>query len=102
MGYTGQISLGHAAFLAIGAYACVLFIAEWHLPFFAALLLAGLVSGALGFSRRPAGAADGRTVSHDRHPRLRPRDAADSRKAGVHRRPHGPAHRTRAHRSVDP
>ena len=31
-GYTGLVSLGHAAFLGIGAYAHVFFIHDWHLP----------------------------------------------------------------------
>ena len=42
MGYTGQISLGHAGFFAIGAYACVLLMIHTGVPFFIALPAAGL------------------------------------------------------------
>ena len=49
VGYTGQISLGHAGFFAIGAYMTVLFITVLHLPFLLALLLAALVSALFGF-----------------------------------------------------
>jgi branched-chain amino acid transport system permease protein len=49
VGYTGQISLGHAGFFAIGAYMTVLFITALHLPFLLALLLAALVSAFFGF-----------------------------------------------------
>ena len=50
MGYTGQISAGHAGFLAIGAYftAIVSSRAEW-LPCLVVLLFAGLFTGAIGF-----------------------------------------------------
>lgn len=49
VGYTGQISLGHAGFLAIGAYTTVLSMTGLHLPFFLALPLAGLVAAGFGF-----------------------------------------------------
>ena len=49
VGYTGQISLGHAGFFAIGAYLTVLFITALHLPFLLALLLAALVAAFFGF-----------------------------------------------------
>lgn len=49
VGYTGQISLGHAGFLAIGAYATVLSMTSLNLPFFVALALAGLVAAGFGF-----------------------------------------------------
>lgn len=49
VGYTGQISLGHAGFLAIGAYATVLSMTALHLPFLLALALAGMVAAAFGF-----------------------------------------------------
>ena len=44
-GFTGLMSLGHAAFLAIGAYACALATTACGLPFWAGLLLAGLAAG---------------------------------------------------------
>jgi branched-chain amino acid transport system permease protein len=47
VGFTGQISLGHAAFLAIGAYAHAYLISHgW--PFLLALPMAGLISAAAG------------------------------------------------------
>jgi branched-chain amino acid transport system permease protein len=47
VGQTGQASLGHAAFLAIGAYACVL-LEMTGVPFIIAFPLAGLISGVAG------------------------------------------------------
>ena len=47
VGFTGQISLGHAAFLAIGAYAHVLLLTA-GLPLVASLVLASLLTGAAG------------------------------------------------------
>jgi len=49
VGYTGQISLGHAAFVAIGAYAAALLETKLHVPWGAALVASGLVAAAFGF-----------------------------------------------------
>src|SRR5437762_14342426 len=49
IGHTGQFSLGHAGFFAIGAYASALLTLRWGLPFVVALLVAGSVSAAIGF-----------------------------------------------------
>ncbi len=49
VGYTGQISLGHAGFFAIGAYLTVLFMTNWHFPFLLALILAALIAAFFGF-----------------------------------------------------
>jgi len=49
VGYTGQISLGHAGFFAIGAYTCVLLMVKGGIPFVVALVLAGFVSALFGF-----------------------------------------------------
>ena len=38
IGYAGQVSLGHAAFYGIGAYASALVSLHWHFPFPAAAL----------------------------------------------------------------
>ncbi|MEJ2717229.1 MAG: branched-chain amino acid ABC transporter permease [Deltaproteobacteria bacterium] len=46
-GYTGQISLGHAAFLAIGAYTSAILTAK-GVPFVFALFAAGIVAAAAG------------------------------------------------------
>jgi branched-chain amino acid transport system permease protein len=49
VGYTGQISLGHAGFFAIGAFTTVLSMTNLHLPFVPALLLAAFVAAFFGF-----------------------------------------------------
>jgi branched-chain amino acid transport system permease protein len=49
VGYTGQISLGHAGFFAIGAYASVLLMTKAGAPFFLALPAAGFVAALFGF-----------------------------------------------------
>jgi branched-chain amino acid transport system permease protein len=48
IGYTGQISLGHAAFLAIGAYTHVILYTQGA-PFVVTVLVGALVAGACGF-----------------------------------------------------
>lgn len=42
MGYCGQISLGHAAFMGAGAYACAKVAQMWDLNFIASILIGGL------------------------------------------------------------
>ncbi len=49
VGFTGQISLGHAGFFAIGAYGVVVLMAQAGLPFLLALPLAGLIAALAGF-----------------------------------------------------
>ncbi len=49
VGNTGQISLGHAGFFAIGAYGTALMAMHLHIPFLAALILAGLLAAFFGF-----------------------------------------------------
>ena len=49
VGYTGQISLGHAGFFAIGAYGTALLMTHLGLPFFAAIIAAGLIAAFSGF-----------------------------------------------------
>ncbi len=46
IGYCGQITLGHAAFLAVGAYTSALLMLQLHVPYFWTMPLAGLVAGA--------------------------------------------------------
>lgn len=48
VGQTGQASLGHAAFLAVGCYANVLLQTSLGLPFIVAFPLAGLIAGVAG------------------------------------------------------
>lgn len=47
-GYTGQISLGHGAFLAVGAYGTGLFVTRFGLSFWLAIPLACLATAAVG------------------------------------------------------
>ncbi|MBU0970781.1 MAG: branched-chain amino acid ABC transporter permease [Proteobacteria bacterium] len=49
VGYTGQISLGHAGFFAIGAYGTVTLMAKAGFPFLVALPGAALVAAGFGF-----------------------------------------------------
>ena len=48
VGYAGQISLGHAAFFGIGAYASALLTTKAGLTFWAALPLVVLITAAIG------------------------------------------------------
>ena len=48
-GYTGQFSLGHAGFMAVGAYVGVVLTTNFHLPFAVALIAGGIAAGFLGF-----------------------------------------------------
>lgn len=47
-GFAGQISLGHAAFLALGAYTAALLGVRYHLPFVLCIPAAGAVAAAVG------------------------------------------------------
>ncbi len=48
VGYTGQISIGHAAFLAVGAYSTAILEAKVGLPFYLAIPVAALVTSGFG------------------------------------------------------
>ncbi len=48
-GYTGQFSLGHAGFMAIGAYTGVVLTTNFHMPFLIAILAGAVTAGFLGF-----------------------------------------------------
>jgi branched-chain amino acid transport system permease protein len=48
VGYAGQISIGHAAFLAVGAYSTAILEANAGLPFYLAIPLAALVTSGFG------------------------------------------------------
>lgn len=47
-GYCGQISIGHAAFVAVGGYTSCLLTTSAGLPFWIALPLAGITAGLIG------------------------------------------------------
>lgn len=48
-GYNGQISLGHGAFYAIGAYTAAIMMDRWGVPYFWAVPAAGVVCLVAGF-----------------------------------------------------
>jgi branched-chain amino acid transport system permease protein len=48
-GYNGQISLGHGAFYAIGAYTAAVLMDKFDVPYWATLPVAGLVCFVVGF-----------------------------------------------------
>jgi len=47
-GYAGQISIGHAAFMAIGAYASLILYGRYGVPLIPSILGGGIVSSAVG------------------------------------------------------
>jgi branched-chain amino acid transport system permease protein len=49
MGYTGQISIGHAVFYAIGAYTSAILARKLALPFWMLIPLAGFAAALMGF-----------------------------------------------------
>ncbi|EOD00328.1 branched-chain amino acid ABC transporter permease [Caldisalinibacter kiritimatiensis] len=48
LGYAGQISLGHAAFMGLGAYVSANMVSQLHMPFLLSLLVSGLVPMLIG------------------------------------------------------
>ncbi|NIA10918.1 MAG: branched-chain amino acid ABC transporter permease [Nitrospiraceae bacterium] len=48
LGYSGQISLGHAAFMAIGAYSSAILTMQFHVPFIIALTIGTLIAAFVG------------------------------------------------------
>jgi branched-chain amino acid transport system permease protein len=48
VGYCGQLSIGHAGFIAVGAYTSAILTNRLGMPFVAGLICAGLVSGCIG------------------------------------------------------
>jgi branched-chain amino acid transport system permease protein len=48
VGYCGQLSIGHAGFIAVGAYTSAVLTNRFGVPFLAALVSAGLLSGLIG------------------------------------------------------
>jgi len=47
-GMSGQVSLGHSAFIMVGGYTLAILTVQSHLPFWAALVVAVIVSGLVG------------------------------------------------------
>lgn len=48
IGYCGQLSIGHAGFMAVGAYTAAIFTNRLHLPFLVGLVSSGFVAGVVG------------------------------------------------------
>jgi len=48
IGYCGQLSIGHAGFIAVGAYTAAVLTNRLELPFLVGLICAGLVAGLVG------------------------------------------------------
>ena len=48
IGFTGLLSLGHAAFLGVGAYTSALLVTHWGVPLFLSIPCAGLVAAGFG------------------------------------------------------
>ena len=49
VGYSGQISLGHGAFMALGAYTTAILVSRYHLNYLVTIPIAGVVTGLVGF-----------------------------------------------------
>ncbi|OGO17617.1 MAG: branched-chain amino acid ABC transporter permease [Chloroflexi bacterium RBG_16_50_11] len=47
-GYCGQLSIGHAGFMAVGAYTSAILVGKYDLPFIVGLLGAGVMAGLVG------------------------------------------------------
>ncbi|MBI2832618.1 MAG: branched-chain amino acid ABC transporter permease [Chloroflexi bacterium] len=48
MGYCGQLSIGHAGFIAVGAYTSAILTNRFEVPFLVALVSSGLTAGVIG------------------------------------------------------
>jgi len=48
VGYTGLISLGHAAFIGVGSYTYAILSMRFHMPFYVSILGSGIVAAGLG------------------------------------------------------
>src|SRR5437879_13620239 len=49
VGYSGQISLGHGAFMALGAYTTAILTHRYHLNYLVTIPIAGALAGLVGF-----------------------------------------------------
>lgn len=48
-GFTGQLALGHAGFMAIGAYSTAVLVMQYHVPIIFSILIGGLITAAFGW-----------------------------------------------------
>ncbi len=46
IGYTGQVTLGHSAFIAVGAYTSAIAMLQFHIPYPVTIVLAAIIAGA--------------------------------------------------------
>jgi len=99
VGYSGQISLGHGAFMALGAYTSAILITRYHLNYFVTIPIAGLVSRRHRFPAGHSRAAPFRPVPRAGNLRAGRGDAEpDQASRKAHRR--GPGHPARFARST--
>jgi len=49
VGYNGQLSLGHGAFMALGAYTTAILVHRYKVDYLATIPIAGILTGAVGF-----------------------------------------------------
>ena len=49
VGYSGQISLGHGALMALGAYTTAILVHRYHVDYLVTIPIAGLLTGLVGF-----------------------------------------------------
>jgi branched-chain amino acid transport system permease protein len=47
-GYCGQLSIGHAGFIAVGAYTSAILTTRFEMPFLVGLIVAGIMAGLVG------------------------------------------------------
>ena len=70
-GYAGQVSLGHAAFVGIGAYTCANLTVKLELPWLVAFAASGLVAALGGADTRGPESAAQRSLPGNGDARLR-------------------------------
>ena len=56
-GINGQISLGHGAFYAIGAYTTGILMTSWNVPYWATLPVAAVICSLSAWNRAPVASA---------------------------------------------
>ncbi len=67
VGYTGQVSIGHGAFMSVGAYTAANLITRLGMPFWIAIPAGGLMAALIGIDRRHPVLAHQGHLSGDRH-----------------------------------
>ena len=107
VGYTGQISVGHAAFMSVGAYTAANLAVHLQLPFWVTLPAGGLMAALVGAVVGIPSLQDQGPLSRHRHSREpadhrmdhQPHAGHLRRRAGIHR---GGATRVHGARNQDP